>query len=61
MELKSFAIVAFDGGQCRELADEVIHFEIDDMQIAEDTQLIVGHICMQWLSSRKPSGLSRMN
>ena len=61
MEVKSFAIVAFDGGQCRELADEVIHFEIDDMQIAEDTQLIVGHICMQWLSCRKPSSLRTMN
>ena len=27
-----------------------IHFEIEDMQIAEDTQLVVGHLCMQWLN-----------
>ena len=26
----------------------------EDMQIAEDTQLIVGHLCMQWLTKNKP-------
>ena len=45
----TFAILAFSGGRCKELAQHPIHFEIDDMQIAEDLQLIVGHICMQWL------------
>ena len=53
--MKSYAIVAFNGGQCKKLADQPIHFEINDMQIAEDTQLIVGHLCMQWLNSNKPS------
>lgn len=24
------------------------------MQIAEDMQLIVGHICMQWLATQTP-------
>jgi len=52
--LRSYAILAFSGGRCRELADVPIHFQIDDMQIAEDTQLVVGHLCMQWLSSNKP-------
>jgi len=47
--MKTFAILGFSGGQCKELAQCPIHFEIDDMQIAEDLQLIVGHICMQWL------------
>ena len=28
---------------------EAIHFEIDDMQISEDLQLVVGHMIMQWL------------
>jgi len=51
--MKSYAIVAFNGGQCKKLADQPIHFEINDMQIAEDTQLIVGHLCMQWLNSNK--------
>ena len=47
--MKTFAILGFSGGRCKELAQCPIHFEIDDMQIAEDLQLIVGHICMQWL------------
>ena len=55
LRMKSVAILAFNGGQCRELADLAIHFAIDDMQIAEDTQLIVGHLCMQWLNSHKPN------
>lgn len=47
--MKTFAILGFTGGRCKELAGCSIHFEIDDMQIAEDLQLIVGHMCMQWL------------
>ena len=54
MGLRSYAILAFSGGQCLDLADLPIHFQIDDMQIAEDTQLVVGHLCMQWLNSNKP-------
>ena len=50
----TFAILAFDGGKSKELASSVIHFEISDMQIAEDAQLLVGHLCMQWLNSHKP-------
>ena len=55
--MKTFAILAFSGGRCRELADVPIHFAIDDMQVAEDTQLVVGHLCMQWLNSNKPTEL----
>ena len=51
--LKTFAILAFDGGKCKEIAKHPLHFEINDMQIAEDIQLIVGHLCMQWLSNNK--------
>ena len=54
MGLRSYAILAFSGGKCLDLVDVPIHFPIDDMQIAEDTQLIVGHLCMQWLNSNKP-------
>ena len=50
--LNTFAILGYDGGSCRELADHVIHFEVDDMQMSEDFQIIVGHMCMQWLSQR---------
>ena len=52
--VQTFGILAFEGGECKKLAKTVIHFEVNDMQIAEDTQLIVGHLCMQWLNSHKP-------
>ena len=47
--MKTFAILGFSGGKCKEIAQHPIHFEIHDMQVSEDLQLIVGHICMQWL------------
>ena len=31
------------------MADVAIHFAVDDMQISEDMQLVVGHMIMQWL------------
>lgn len=49
MGLKSYAILGFDGGKCKNLVDVPIHFPINDMQIAEDLQLIVGHILMKSL------------
>ena len=55
LDVKSFAIVSFTGGECMKLADRSIYSPINDMQIAEDLQLIVGHLCMQWLSEHKPS------
>ena len=54
MEIYSYAILAFSGGRCLEKANCPIYFPINDMQIAEDTQLIIGHLCMQWLSQNKP-------
>lgn len=58
LKIKSHAITAFDGGNCREIANNPIHFKVDDMQIAEDTQLIVSHICMQWLNANKPNTIN---
>lgn len=54
--MKTFAILGYSGGRCKSLAQNPIHFEIDDMQIAEDLQLVVGHICMQWLHANPPTG-----
>lgn len=47
--MKTFAVLGYSGGKCKEVAQHPIHFAVDDMQIAEDLQLIVGHMCMQWL------------
>ena len=59
--VQTFAILAFTGGKCKELAETVIHFDINDMQIAEDTQLIVGHLCMQWLNAHKPDQIQALS
>jgi D-sedoheptulose 7-phosphate isomerase len=52
MGLRSFAVLGYDGGKARQMADVAIHFPVNDMQIAEDLQLVVGHMAMQWLYSR---------
>jgi D-sedoheptulose 7-phosphate isomerase len=52
-KMKTFAVVGFDGGKCKKIADNFIHLNINDMQVAEDFQLIVSHMCMQWLSKQK--------
>lgn len=51
--MKTFAILGFSGGQCLQKVQVPIHFPVDDMQIAEDLQMIVGHTVMQWLSELK--------
>ena len=54
-ELKSYAILGYTGGKAKGLADVPIHFPVNDMQIAEDLQLIVGHMLMQWLYEHSPA------
>jgi D-sedoheptulose 7-phosphate isomerase len=49
MKIRSYAILGYRGGKAKSLADVPIHFPVNDMQIAEDMQLIVGHALMQWL------------
>jgi len=51
--MTSVAVVGFSGGTAKTLADISIHFEIDDMQISEDMQLVVGHMVMQFLYATK--------
>lgn len=53
----SYAIVGFSGGNCKQLADHCIHVELNDMQISEDFQCIVGHMIMQWLHT---NGISKV-
>lgn len=51
--MKTYAILGYSGGKALGMADVPIHFPIDDMQIAEDMQLIVGHMIMQWLYTQR--------
>jgi D-sedoheptulose 7-phosphate isomerase len=54
MGLKSYAILGYSGGKAKAMADVPIHFAVDDMQLSEDLQLIVGHMIMQWLYANRP-------
>ena len=51
--MTSYAVLGFSGGAAKALTDVPIHLEIDDMQIAEDAQMIIGHMLMQWLQERR--------
>ena len=47
--IKSYAILGYSGGKALALADHPIHVAVNDMQLAEDSQVIIGHLIMQWL------------
>src|ERR1700730_8331361 len=51
--MTSYAVLGFSGGKAKALADVPIHFNIDDMQISEDAQMIIGHMLMQWLYAQR--------
>lgn len=51
--VESFAILGFDGGAAKGLADHPIHFPVDDMQISEDLQTVVCHMAVQWLFTQR--------
>ena len=51
--MTSYAVLGYSGGKAKALADVPIHFAIDDMQIAEDAQMVIGHMLMQWLHAQR--------
>lgn len=51
--MRSYAVLGFSGGAAKAMADTAIHVPVDDMQIAEDVQLMFGHMLMQWLYSQR--------
>jgi D-sedoheptulose 7-phosphate isomerase len=50
LHLTSFAVLGFTGGRALELADHPIYFPVHDMQVAEDLQMMVGHMVMKHLA-----------
>ena len=52
-KLDTFAILGFDGGMCKKIVKNYIHYEVNDMQISEDLQMIVLNICIQELMKQK--------
>jgi D-sedoheptulose 7-phosphate isomerase len=59
LDMQTFAILGFKGGEAKSMARVPIHFAVDDMQVAEDLQVIVGHILMQDLYSRGQGGKTK--
>lgn len=51
--MRSYAVLGYSGGNAKALADTPIYLPIDDMQIAEDAQLIFGHMIIQWLAAHR--------
>ncbi|OCQ23945.1 phosphoheptose isomerase [Pseudoalteromonas luteoviolacea] len=47
--MTTVGILGFKGGKAKPMLDQVFHFDIQDMQISEDTQVIIGHILMKAL------------
>lgn len=43
--------LGYNGGKALAMCDHAVHFNIQDMQISEDLQLVVGHILMKDLCS----------
>lgn len=54
--LHTAGILGFDGGEALSLLDTALHFKINDMQISEDAQVVVGHILMKILNSKIGEG-----
>ena len=53
LKMRTIAVIGFNGGKCLQIANKNVHFKINDMQICEDLQLVVMHMCMQKLSKIK--------
>jgi len=53
LNLSTFAILGFSGGKCKKIVDDYIHYQINDMQISEDMQMIVLNMCIQELMKKK--------
>ena len=45
--METVLIVGFDGGKAKSLVDISLHSEINDMQIAEDIQLVIIHLSVR--------------
>ena len=53
MKISTFSILGFDGGKCKKISKDFFHFKTFDMQIAENLQLSVLHLCVQILNKNK--------
>lgn len=50
MGIRSWAVLGFDGGKALKMVDHAVHFSVSDMQIAEDCQMVLGHMVTRMLA-----------
>ena len=51
LNMKTFGIFGYSGGLASKLVNDFIHINLNDMQIAEDMQLIIMHMCVRNIMS----------
>ena len=47
----TLSIVGYNGGTLKKISDYFVHFDVNDMQIAEDLHLMFGHMVMKSLAN----------
>ena len=55
IKMNIFAILGFNGGKCKKILDKFINYQINDMQISEDLQMIIINICVKELMKQSIS------
>ncbi len=53
--LNNYAVLGFDGGECKKIAKNIIHVPVSDMLVSEDIQMIIFNICFQWIVKKMNS------
>lgn len=52
LQMKTVGFLGFDGGKVKPMLNIAFHFDINDMQISEDTQIVLGHLLMKLLNQK---------
>lgn len=52
IDMNTYSILGFDGGEAKRISKKFFHLEINDMQLSEDTQHIINHICAKHLNEK---------
>ncbi len=52
-KINTFSILGYNGGKCKKISKDYIHIKVNDMQLSEDMQLVIFHMCMKILSKMK--------
>lgn len=60
LNMRSIGILGYDGGESLRQLNFCIHTPIQDMQISEDMQLIIGHVVMRELKNRIETRVSAL-